>query len=103
MCRFHEKNAVLCGDTFFPKYLFFPAAKKSKSISPAAAFNPAAALEGGGFEASFLPSSELQKKKIVIDRNSLSALDSYGGKMGCLTRLQLAGFKIFLKSPQEPT
>ncbi len=84
---------------------------KQKSISPAAAFKPAGALDGQAFQTSTSPSAELKKKTLIIDKSTLGKnLDLYRYQdsstaflrvVGVLKRLQLAEFEIFLCSNQN--
>ncbi len=85
-----------------PEFLFYFDTSKSKSISPAANFNPATALDGGGFESSTSPSKQPVKRPIIIDQTSLQHLD-YGEKIALIKRLKIADFKILLRvaPPQD--
>ncbi len=97
MPKFIEDNGIL-----LPEFLFYFDTSKSKSISPAANFNPATALEGGGFESSTSPSKQPVKRPIIIDQTSLQYLD-YGEKIALIKRLKIADFKILLRvaPPQD--
>ncbi len=95
---FHSRNAVLDDGIYLPKFLFCSSESNSKSISPAATLNPATAVDDQPFCTSTSPSSSLTKKALIIDQDSLEIYESYGERIALLKRLQLAGFKIFLRS-----
>ena len=97
MPKFIEDNGIL-----LPEFLFYFDTSKSKSISPAANFNPATALDGGGFESSTSPSKQPVKRPVIIDQTSLQHLD-YGEKIALIKRLKIADFKILLRvaPPQD--
>jgi hypothetical protein len=98
---FNKNNAVLDDGIYLPSFLFYSEKPKSKNISPAASFNPAAALEGAPFKSSISPSATPRKKTLIIDRESLSKIPEYGEKIALLKRLQVAGFKIFLRTGED--
>jgi hypothetical protein len=91
--------------------LFYFEGSKQKSISPAAAFKPAGALDGQAFQTSTSPSAELKKKTLIIDKSTLTknlklcgyqdSSEAFSRVVGILKRLQLAEFKIFLCSNQK--
>ncbi len=97
MPKFIEDNGIL-----LPEFLFYFDTSKSKSISPAANFNPATALDGGDFESSTSPSKQPVKRPVIIDQTSLQHLD-YGEKIALIKRLKIADFKILLRvaPPQD--
>ena len=91
MPKFIKDNGIL-----LPEFLFYFDTSKSKSISPAANFNPATALEGGGLESSISPSKQPVKRPIIIDQTSLQHLD-YGEKIALIKRLKIVFYFIFTK------
>ncbi len=101
MPRFNKHNSVLDDGIYLPNFLFFAEKPKSKNISPAAAFNPSSALEGSPFQSSISPSAIFRKKTLIIDKNSLSKIPEYGERIALLKRLQVAGFKIFLRGSED--
>ena len=92
MPNFIEDNGIL-----LPEFLFYCDNSKSKSDSPAAAFNPAAAIEGNGFEVTTSPSLQPTKRSIIIDEYSLASYPEFGERIALIKRLKIAGFKIFLR------
>ena len=58
---------------FFPEWLYGPAAKISKGVSPAATFNPETALSSAGtaWQMASNPRSQRPKKHMVLTRNAL--------------------------------
>lgn len=95
MPPFIEEDAIL-----LPDFLFYFDDLKSKSISPAASFNPTAAVAESGFQSSSSPSNKPNKRIIVLDKSSVSNLE-YGEQIALVKRLQLAGFSIFLCCSSE--
>ncbi len=92
MPNFIEDDGIL-----LPEFLFYFDDSKSKSDSPAAAFNPAAAIEGNGFEVTTSPSNQPTKRSIIIDESSLASYPEAGERIALIKRLKIAGFKIFLR------
>ena len=92
MPNFIEDDGIL-----LPEFLFYFDDSKSKSDSPAAAFNPAAAIEGNGFEVTTSPSNQPTKRSIIIDESSLVSYPELGERIALIKRLKIAGFKIFLR------
>lgn len=92
MPNFIEDDGIL-----LPEFLFYFDGSKSKSDSPAAAFNPAAAIEGNGFEVTTSPSNQPTKRSIIIDESSLASYPEAGERIALIKRLKIAGFKIFLR------
>jgi len=103
-------NRVILDNLNLDKNLFYFEGLKQKSISPAAAFKPAGALDGQPFQTSTSPSAELKKKTLIIDKSTLGKNLGYRYEdspmafllvVGTLKRLQLAEFEIFLCSNQN--
>lgn len=103
-------NKVILDNLNLDKELFYFEDSKQKSISPAAAFKPAGALDGQAFQTSTSPSVELKKKTLIIDKSTLTKNLIAGhrdpsvaflGVVGILKRLQLSEFEIFLCSNQK--
>ena len=83
--------------TLLPDYLYSKTSKRTAGISPAATFNPAAAIyDNAGFQCDSTPASTPDKKSLIFDANSFSNLNEIGDVMGFLKRMQLLGFEIFL-------
>ena len=95
MPQFIEEDAIL-----LPDFLFYFDDLKSKSISPAASFDPTTATSSGGFQSSSSPSNNPNKRSIILDKSSVSNLE-YGEQIALVKRLQIAGFSIFLCCSSE--
>ena len=104
-------DQIIYDNLILSEELFSLEDSKQKSISPAAAFKPAGALDGQAFQTSTSPSAELKKKTLIIDKSTLGKNLILGYKhnpsrvflhvVGFLKRLQLAEFEIFLCSNQN--
>jgi hypothetical protein len=93
-----EQNLIEDQGIFLPKFLFYSNEKESRSISPAARFDPISALNGIPFQNSTTPSQEKIKKKIIIDSASFRKDNDLGEQIALISRLQNAGFEIIIKS-----
>lgn len=80
-----------------PEFLFYQNSAKSKSVSPAASFDPASALSGEPFKSATSPSSQLNKRPIIIDSSSFPGIPNIAESIALIARLKNAGFQIYLR------
>jgi hypothetical protein len=98
MSRFKTdvSQGILDDGITLPLYLYDLSGKKSKSVSPAARFDPVSAVGGSAWQSSTSPSAAPQKKNLILDR-SFFKVSEESKAIALVARLKNAGFTFYFK------
>jgi hypothetical protein len=93
------RDFIKLDDLILPDWLFYLNSSRKNTIPSTAELIVEAAVEQGktqAFQASTAPSQDINKKTIIIDKNTFSKEKEIHQKIAWIKRLKLAGFDITL-------